>query len=535
MGLRAAGQIEGNGLSRIIAGPRAWLGLIGLTVLTRLPALLYPRAIDDEAVYGVVARVMLAGGLPYRDAIERKPPLLFLVYWAVFRMFGAYNWLALHWLAAAWVLLTMAGLFSIAQRLGGRRAGMFAALAYALVQPWATAKNLAFNGEMLMNLPLVWAYALILPTRRAHIFAPLLAPVLAGVLLALAFLLKQPAAIAAVPLGLYLLCAPLRRKDRNWSGSIGQAGALTAGFAAMLGGAAAILWHNGLLGEAWYWTLADHGVPHIFWLHAAEHTALFLLFALPLWLPLLAWQSLRQAWRGREAELCTVLGWLAVSVVGAAAGGRFYPHYYIQIVPPLAVLAGVFHARQNDRGDDPTGMARPLCLSHRVGGLSLRFAGLWLAAAAVVSLCVQSWQLLGERAPSAAGNYVRTHAKPTGRLFVWGQQTPFYIDAGILPASRYIASFPLTGYIFGGDLPGVSTRDRIVPGAWQNLASDLRRQPPQFIIDTQATPGDTYPMRDFPWLARYVASVYRRTAVFADGTVYQRAIVQPIESRPIGR
>ena len=488
-------------------GPGLWLALIVPAVVTRLPALFYPRAIDDEAVYGVVARVMLAGGLPYRDAIERKPPLLFAVYWAVFRLFGAYDWLALHAIALAWVLLTMAGLFVMAQRLGGRRAGVLAALGYALVQPWATAKNLAFNGEMLMNLPLVWAYALVLPRRMSRVS---LAAVTAGLLLGTAFLLKQPAAIAAVPLGLYLLGAPLWRPDTRWTKAIGQAAALTAGFAAMVGGAAAVVWHDGLMSEAWYWTMADHDVPHIFWQHAGEHTALFLLFALPLIVPLAAWQPLRRAWRGHAAELWTVLGWLAVSIIGAAAGGRFYPHYYIQILPPLAVLAGVAYARASD-----------LVGTARARWLSLRFAGIWLAMATVISLGVQARQLLGERA-SPAASYVRSRAGQADRLFVWGQQTSFYIDAGMLPASRYIATYPLTGYIFGGALPGVSTRDRIVPGAWANLAADLRRHPPEFIIDTQAGPGDAYPIRDFPEMAALVARDYRQVATFADGVVYRR-------------
>ena len=494
-----------SGLSKRTEAPRLWLALTGLTVLTRLPALLYPRAIDDEAVYAVVARVMLTGGLPYRDAIERKPPLLFAVYWAVFRLFGSGNWLALHLIAVAWVLLTMAGLFVLANRLAGRRAGALAALAYALVQPWATAKNLAFNGEVLMNLPLVWAYALILPQHRRS----LLTPLAAGALLGAAFLLKQPAAIAAIPLGLYLLGAPLWRQDRRWSQAITQAAALTIGFAAVLGAAMAILWRYGLLAEAWYWTMADHTIPHVFWQRGFEHSALFLTVALPLVLPLLAWHRLRRAWRGITAQLWTVLGWLAVSVIGAAAGGRFYPHYYIQLIPPLAVLAGVAYA---------DGSAR---------WLSLRFAAIWLTVATLVSLGVQTAQLLAERTPSAAGRYVAAHAAPTDRLFVWGQQTPFYLDAGLLPASRYIATYPLTGYIFGGPLPGVSTRDRIVPGAWANLAADFARHPPAFIIDAQASPGDAYPIRDFPALAGLLARQYQQIATFPDGTVYQRLSARP--------
>ena len=488
-------------------GPRLWLALLALTVITRLPALLYPRAIDDEAVYAVVAKVMLAGGMPYRDAIERKPPLLFGVYWAIFRLFGSDNWLALHLVAVAWVLVTMVGLFVMAQRLAGPRAGALAALGYALVQPFATAKNLAFNGELLMNLPLVWAYALALPGSPQRRFAP----AVAGALLAIAFLLKQPALIAALPIGVYLLGAPLWRKDIGWSRAIAQAAALVAGFALVAGGAALLLWRYGLLGETWYWTFTDHKVPHIFWQHGLAHSALFLVMALPLAMPLIAWQPLRRAWRGREAELAAVLGWLAVSVIGAAAGGRFYPHYYIQIIPPLAVLASVAYARVDEVAGVPRGR-----------WVAPGLACLWLTLAALVSLGVASVQLLGERTPSAAASYVAAQAKPADRLFVWGQQTCFYLDAGLLPASRYIATFPLTGYIFGGAMPGVSTRDRIVPGAWNTLAADFRRRPPAFIIDTQSSPGAAYPIADFPFLAQLVASKYQRVTAFADGTVYRR-------------
>lgn len=491
--------------------------MIGLAVMTRLPAIFYPRAIDDEAVYGVVARVMLAGGLPYRDAIERKPPLLFAVYWAVFRLFGAYDWVALHLIGVMWVLLTMAGLFVMARRLGGRRAGIYAALSYALVQPFATAKNLAFNGEVLMNLPLVWAYALILAQRPGKIAVP----VVAGALLGAAFLLKQPAAIAAVPLGLYLLCAPLWREGKSWGRAFQQAAALTTGFAAVLGVTVAILWRYGLMSEAWYWTMADHSVPHVFWGHAAEHSALFLLMALPLILPLVAWHPLQRAWHGREAELWTVLGWLGVSVVGAAAGGRFYPHYYIQIVPPLAVLAGITYARVHEFAPVPLANTKVA----RANWVSPRFAGIWLAVAGLVTFCIQTGQLLGDRASSAAANYVAERAQPADRLFVWGQETKFYIDAGLLPASRYIATYPLTGYIFGGALPGVSTRNRIVPGAWDNLAADFQRHPPAFILDSQTAPNDTYPIRDFPFMARLVARDYQRVGTFTDGVVYRRRSV----------
>src|SRR5204862_4528924 len=176
--------------------------IVLLTVATRLPSLVHPQAIDDEAVYSVVANEIVNGGRPYIDAIERKPPLLFWTYAEIFKVAGKYNWVALHTVALLWTLGTMAGLYVIGRRLFNRETGLIAALLYSVFQPWLTSKDLAFNGELLMNLPLVWSWAIAFggSSRRAR--PELLA---AGALSCTGFLLKQPAAIAAVPLGIYLL------------------------------------------------------------------------------------------------------------------------------------------------------------------------------------------------------------------------------------------------------------------------------------------------------------------------------------------
>ena len=74
----------------------AVLGIVLLTVATRPPAILHPLPIDDEAGYSVIANEIVDGGRPYIDAVDRKPPLLFWTYAAVFEVAGKYNWKALH-------------------------------------------------------------------------------------------------------------------------------------------------------------------------------------------------------------------------------------------------------------------------------------------------------------------------------------------------------------------------------------------------------------------------------------------------------
>ena len=162
-----------SGKRSIMTGTRSFgavtLALVVVTLLIRLPALLHPEPIDDEAMYSVVANEILAGGHAYTDAVERKPPLIFWTYAAIFGVAGEFNWPALHASAVVWVLLTMAALCVIGRHLFDWETGMIAALLYSIFQPWGTWKNLAFNGEVLMNLPVVLAWMIALgPSRARH-------------------------------------------------------------------------------------------------------------------------------------------------------------------------------------------------------------------------------------------------------------------------------------------------------------------------------------------------------------------------------
>ena len=488
---------------------RLALALVLLTAATRLPSVLQSRPIDDETVYSVVANEIVDGGRPYVDAIERKPPLLFWTYAAVFKTAGKFNWAALHTAAVLWVLLTMAGLSVLARRGFNAETGLVAALLYAIYQPWGIWKNLAFNGEVLMNLPLVWAWAIGLGWRRLRSHQQLLG---AGALLGAGFLLKQPAAIAAVPLGVYLF-HPRYRSGRGYTAadSLREGALLCAGFFGTLGAAAAVLHRQGILQEAVYWTVTNHALEYVFWGRGIENTLGFAVACVPLGAGALL--SLRDGdlWTGRDAERFALVGWLAVSAIGVMAGGRFYPHYYIQLIPPLAVLAAPYYAEW--------------WRSRRITDAwwwSPRISRAWLGVTVVVFFgihCAGLW-LTGNT--TETGQYIRQHSSPDDRIFVWGQSPSIYLDARRRPASRYITTFPLTGYIFGPPMAGIDTRDRIVPGAWSNFEQDLHAHPPAFIVDTEVDERARYPLAQFPVLARLVAERYRLVARTADGLIYRR-------------
>jgi len=488
----------------------AALGIILLTVAIRLPSLLHPQPIDSEAMYSVVANEIVDGGRPYIDAIERKPPLLFWTYAAIFKVAGEFNWKALHIVALVWTLCAMAGLYVIGHELFDRNTGLIAALFYGVFQHWLTWKNLTFDGEMLMNLPIIWAWAIAL-RRSSSRLRPELFP--AGALLGVAFLLKQPAAIAAVPLGIYLLL-PSYRTSRSLTrtNSIIQAAILTAGFLAALGLVTIVLWKQGILHEAFYWTIADHDVPHVFWQKGILITLAFLGACLPLVIgAIMACRDKSEIWAGRTPERTALFGLLAASAIGAAAGARFYPHYYVQLIPPLALLAAPYYARLWSRTmQPPHWLLRPAVICA------------WLALT-VVGFSIEDWTALApRRVPSEAGRYLFTHSSPDDRIFVWGQSSEIYLDAHRRPASRYITTFPLTGNIFGGPLPDVDTRSRIVPGSWEKLQQDFAKHPPAYIIDLYSGTGALYPVQQFPILAKLLAEHFQPVARTEEGVIYCR-------------
>jgi hypothetical protein len=95
-----------------------------------------------------------------------------------------------------------------------------------------------------------------------------------------------------------------------------------------------------------------------------------------------------------------------------------------------------------------------------------------------------------------------------------------YLDAQRSPASRYVVTFPLTGYIFGGTYY-LDTRDRIVPESWENLDQDFNAHPPEFIVDVHHDPKNAqYPIGQYPTIARWLQS-YKAVATVREGIIYQ--------------
>jgi 4-amino-4-deoxy-L-arabinose transferase-like glycosyltransferase len=272
-----------------------------------------------------------------------------------------------------------------------------------------------------------------------------------------------------------------------------------------------VLWNQGILREGLYWTISGHDVPHVFWQTGIVTTLGFAGACLPMVIgAIMTCRDKDKIWAERTAERTALLGLLVASAIGAAAGARFYPHYYVQLVPPLALLAAPDYARLwSQTIQAPAWLLRP------------RVTYAWLALT-IIAFSIGHWMgLASRRVASETGRYLFAHSAPDDRIFVWGQSSDIYLDARKRPASRYITTFPLTGYVFGGTIPGFDTRSRILPGAWNTLQQDFARHQPTYIVDVQSDPRTAQPVENFPILAKLLAERYQPVARTAEGVIYR--------------
>jgi hypothetical protein len=171
-----------------------------------------------------------------------------------------------------------------------------------------------------------------------------------------------------------------------------------------------------------------------------------------------------EAARRRAAEVDLWL-WLAGGAVGVLAGLRFFGHYYLQLLPPLVLLAAA---------------ALPF-----VGTVARRAATGAMALSAAV-MCAVAFLPPNERGLlpyGAIAAEVRRITDPDDTVLVWGEFPEIYWASDREPATRFIHTGFLTGNSGGRDAGTGAIGDGL-PGAWAMLDQDLRAHPADLIVDT---------------------------------------------------
>ena len=403
---------------------------------------------------------ILDGKMLYRDVWFDKPPLSALVY----LLWDARMGVILRIAGAAFVFACCWMLWRFARDLWGPREGLAAAWLLGFFLTFGIpAAVMALAPDLLLGLPHIAAVYL---AWRGRTF-------LSGLVAGVALLVNAKA--------FFVLAACL---FFAWRG----AGWMALGFA--IPNIVALIWFGlPFVNEVWRWgamyseqtfALATGFVRTANW--AGFQAALVAGAGVALW------RESRWRWK--------MTAWLLLSLAAVAAGWRFFPRYYFQLLPVMALLAA--------RGYTLLGRYRTVMLALLLIPL-VRFGPRYLLLANdLVHGRESNWSDVALNEDSKAASNALAGSPRGSTLLVWGYRPDVFAYTRMPAGSRFLDSQPLTGVLADRHL---STSQAFAPEWAARNRRELIASDPTWIVDGLGPLNPALAITNFPdlheWLGNY--------------------------------
>jgi 4-amino-4-deoxy-L-arabinose transferase-like glycosyltransferase len=484
---------------------------------TYLHPIVWPMNFRDEGYITAFADRMIHGRwLPYVDAVSHRGPMLYWVASLAVLIGGSGSFVPVRILALACSLLVILLAYVAAARSRRALAGAIAAglMVVELVVDLRPDDGLAFNGEPLLDVfalgGLLCLVVGLAPDRRRPSLAWVAA---AGVLVGLAALTKQVAAVTFVPLAFWTLSASLGRDTeqtrlRRLAPTLALAGGAAAPVLVVIAryAFARELWalryylftyntqvYLAPYGDAKVERVEDVLVAHAGWVILG---ALLVLLG--------AARALAGVQRGSVWKTLDQNGFLICVALSAASAGlaanaslRDFPHYYLEALPWFALLLGLV-VEELVVPMDASVLRRTLVHAAVLLPLVLIFGAL---SGLRIRGYVKEATL---RQPPGISYFVQARTHKDDAIYVWGFAADIYTFCNRRAASRYVFSTFVSGYVpFNDGASRAQDEARTVPGSRQILMSELESEHAAAIIDMPGTMGGRS-MTSYPDLAAYL-------------------------------
>jgi hypothetical protein len=416
---------------------------IGLLVIAiRAPLMDLPLE-RDEGGYAYIAWRMTLGETPYLDWFDQKPPGIFAVYRVALSLADD-TVVAIRALAAVFSAASSIALFYLVRALLGAGVGLMSALLLAFLSADPMIQGSIANTELFMLPGIVVAAWLVLRAIDSE-KTPIAVSLAAGVSIGLAIAFKQ-VAVLNVPFFLLVFGLRVNGPDR-WRRFAAFTGWMGIGVALVWGPILAWLQLRGALGAAVGATFL-HNLSYAGALPLARRLELLVSYGTPL-LP-----SQGVAWalaalgliglacrRGRFPALF-LAGWAIVSAAGVSASGHYFPHYFQQLLPVIAALAGA--AIWTGRGGRKPSRWRVAvigCLA--LGPLVLTALPFWTVSPATAIRWIYPHNSFADM--PAIASEIESISESDDSVFLFATEPELLFYARRTSATRYIYLFPLFG------------------------------------------------------------------------------------------
>ena len=465
----------------------------------------------DEGEYAYAGQLILQGVPPYQLAYNMKFPGTYYVYALILALLGQTDWA----IRVGLLLLNVATAFVVYQ-LGRRLIDSFGAAVAAStflllsIDRWVMGGYAHATHFVLLPVLaglLVLLYAL--DSGRMRTFFA------AGALLGTGVLMKQQAVLFAPLMLGYALWHTGWRADGAARHAIRRLGIISAGVATPFAILCGVLAAQGVLGPFWFWTfqyareyvsetpLAEAGAAlRLGWVYITQET-------MPVWMVAGAGAVALWIIRRPAAPRIFISGLVVASFAAVCPGFYFRPHYFILMLPAVALLVGVALSSAelvirrlfSARAAQATAWTAWLAIMAGYGFAERRY----LFTMPDDELTLSVYQANPFLAAPQIATYLRDHTTPNDRIAVLGSEPEIFFYAGRRSASGYIYTYSLM-------------EPQPYAGRMQDeMIKEIETAAPAYLLDVQvgaswaARPSSD--QRILTWIRSYVDRCYTRVGV----------------------
>jgi len=426
----------------------------------------------DEGEYAYAGQLILQGIPPYQLAYNMKLPGTYAAYALLMTLFGQSSTgihLGLILINAATTIL----IFFLATRLFGSLAGIVSAASYGFLSTSPSVLGFAAHATHFVILPAVGGLLLLLKaldTKRVWWFFA------SGVLLGLAFVMKQPGLFFPLLAGIYLLQSEVR-ESRDWRSIAKRATAYSVGVVLPFALTCLILLRAGVFEQFWFWTFTyarEYGSIvsfHDGW-HLLTDTAAYVIGpAWPIWvLALVGLSALFWSERARSRARF-VLEFLVFSFLAVCPGLYFRAHYFILLLPAISLLVGIAVLAAREKLSSRGALAAVPVI---VFGIALFFSIMWQGDFLFKLDPASASRRLyaGNPFPEAPriAEYIKSHTSPEDRIAVLGSEPEIFFYAHRHSVTPYIYTYELM------------EEQKFASEMQPNMINDIEQARPKYLV-----------------------------------------------------
>ena len=402
-----------------------------LFLILRLPSLFEPYWYGDEGIYLSLGQGIRHGLLLYQQIHDNKPPTLYYLAAFVHTVFGFRLILALL------MIPTIYFFNRLAKRFLKPRLATFSTFFFLILSSIPLIEGNIANAEVFMLLPTILAFYIFLhsDSKKSLIFS--------GLLLGLAFTIKVPVAVEFAFLCLWLFIFSKQKIKKIFVFGLSFIFPillyliyflLKGAFLPFL--SAALLQNFGYLSS---WALGTH--------QASVSSSGLPLRAL---IMLLCWLAFYFFYRKKflNKNSLFLLCWFVATLFATLLSGRPYPHYLIELLPPLCLL--IFSFRQNKFFLIPILALFIYSLFHYKFYFYPVFSyynNFYTYAFGKKSLSAYRLYFGSEMNDIyQISDKIKSLSAPSDKIFIWGDQSFIYPLSDRLPATKYIVAYHVADF-----------------------------------------------------------------------------------------